>query len=201
MDSHTAEKLVSECLAGPLMKDRTIVLITHHVDLIISRCAYVVQVEEGTIVAQGTPDELREQGVLAAIRETAAKEEKVIGPVGDELAEQTQAEADGKTKPARKLVEKEEKAEGRVKLGIYHLYLKAASYSLMAIAVVLIIGRFSGNMSQKFWIRCEPVLCHCLTSRNRSSTPDGQQSGAKLMMRTIRFVSVFLVPKTMFGHI
>lgn len=151
------------------MKGRTIILVTHHVDLIISRCAYVVQLEEGTVVAQGTPDELRRQGLLSAIRETAAKEEKALAPVGDEIAEQEEAEEakDAKEKPARKLVEKEEKAEGRVKLAIYHVYLKAASYTLMAIGVALVLVHYAGDVSQKFWIRCElsspfPLLpFHC----------------------------------------
>lgn len=94
------------------MKGRTIVLITHHVDLIIGRCAWVVQLEEGIIAAQGTPDDLRQQGLLAAIREIAAKEEKAIEPVGDEIATQEPTpEAELKDKPARKLVDKEEKAE------------------------------------------------------------------------------------------
>lgn len=111
VDSHTAEKLIAECLCGPLMKNRTVILITHHVDLIIGRCGWVVQLDEGVIAAQGTPDNLRQRGLLSALRETAAKEQ-AAGPVGDEIAAQEDAPAaEAKDKPARKLVDKEEKAE------------------------------------------------------------------------------------------
>lgn len=96
------------------MKNRTVILITHHVDLVIGRCDWVIQLEEGAIVAQGTPDELRKQGLLTALRESAKKEEEQIAPVGDEIAEiegEAEVKKDDKDKPARKLVDKEEKAE------------------------------------------------------------------------------------------
>ncbi|KAF8318512.1 P-loop containing nucleoside triphosphate hydrolase protein [Clavulina sp. PMI_390] len=161
VDSHTAEKLIAQCLCGPIMKGRTIILVTHHVDLVIGHCGYVVQLEEGTIVSQGTPEELRRSGFLTAIRETAAKEEKAVEPLGDEIAAQESApEAEAKDKPARKLVDKEDKAEGRVKLAIYDVYLRAASYTLMAIALALVLVHYVGDTAQKFWIRCTSSS-HC----------------------------------------
>jgi ABC-type multidrug transport system ATPase subunit len=92
------------------MRNRTVILVTHHVDLIIPHCAWVVQLDEGVIAAQGTPEELRKQGLLAATRETGAKEDSE--PVGDEIVEQEGKQAaELKEKPARKLVDKEDKAE------------------------------------------------------------------------------------------
>lgn len=93
------------------MKNRTVILVTHHVDLIIPHCAWVVQLDEGVIVAQGAPEELRKQGLLAAVRETSVKEEG-SQPVEDEIVQQEgERAAELKEKPARKLVDKEEKAE------------------------------------------------------------------------------------------
>jgi ABC-type multidrug transport system ATPase subunit len=91
------------------MKDRTVILVTHHVDIIIGRCAYVVQLDEGSIAAQGTPEELRCKGLLSALKEAAQKEKAT----GEPLAV---IEADGdrptdENRPARKLVDKEDKAE------------------------------------------------------------------------------------------
>lgn len=112
VDSHTAEKLIKECLTGQFMKGRTVILVTHHVDLIIPYCAWVIQLDEGVIAAQGTPEELRKQGLLAAIRETGAEGEKSVEPVSDEIVEQEgKPLAELKEKAARKLVDKEEKAE------------------------------------------------------------------------------------------
>jgi len=42
-----------------------------------------------------------------------------------------------------------------VKLSIYKVYLKAASYSLMGIAVALVLVHYVGEVAQKFWIRCK----------------------------------------------
>ncbi|KAF8318510.1 P-loop containing nucleoside triphosphate hydrolase protein [Clavulina sp. PMI_390] len=154
VDSHTAEKLITECLCGPIMSGRTIILVTHHVDLIINHCAYVVQLEEGAIVSQGTPDELRASGRLTTTRETAVKEEIIVGPLTDGIATQgPEAETQAQDKLAHKLVEKEKKAEGRVKFAIYHVYISAVSYSLMCIALGLVFLHYAGEAAQKFWIR------------------------------------------------
>jgi len=94
------------------MKNRTVILVTHHIDLIIPHSAWVVQLDEGVITAQGTPEELRKQGLLAAIRETGAEDEIDIELIGDEVAElDDEPLAEPKEGPARKLVDKEEKAE------------------------------------------------------------------------------------------
>jgi hypothetical protein len=47
---------------------------------------------------------------------------------------------------------------GRVKLAIYKVYLKAASYTLMAIAVVLVLVHYVGDVAQKFWIGCKDFV-------------------------------------------
>lgn len=47
---------------------------------------------------------------------------------------------------------------GRVKLAIYKVYLKAASYTLMAIALVLVLIHYVGDVAQKFWIGCKDWL-------------------------------------------
>lgn len=114
VDSHTAERLVNECLCGPLMQNRTVILITHHVDLVIDRCAYVVQLDEGLVSAQGTPTELRARGLLAALKEMEAKEEKAEAsePVTIEtIAAEKAPQSAAPDAPARKLVEKETKAQ------------------------------------------------------------------------------------------
>lgn len=112
VDSHTAEKLISKCLCGPLVTGRTILLVTHHVDLVLHAVGWVVQLEDGSIVSQGTVKDLQAQGVLSALRHTA-NEDKAEAPAVDEvvtLADET-IKAPADAKPIRKLVAKEEKAE------------------------------------------------------------------------------------------
>lgn len=134
----------------------------------IDRCAYVVQLDEGLVSAQGTPEELRSLGLLAALKETEAKEEAAEAeePVTIEsTTAKTTSTSSTPDKPARKLVDKEGKAQyvvfpshlpdvlslfrrGRVNTKIYHVYLKASSYILTGLAVFLILLNYSSESSK-----------------------------------------------------
>jgi energy-coupling factor transporter ATP-binding protein EcfA2 len=92
------------------MKHRTVVLVTHHVDLVLPAVSWVVKLYEGQIESQGTVSQLRESGALSSIR-TGQKEieltEEVIATEGND------GETGGPKDPskvARKLVEDEKKA-------------------------------------------------------------------------------------------
>ncbi|KAG8737179.1 hypothetical protein FRC10_008487 [Ceratobasidium sp. 414] len=107
VDSHTAKDIVNQCLLGPLMAHRTVVLVTHHVDLILPIVGWVVKLREGRIEAQGTVAQLRDSGALALVREgqkvvhLAEKETPAVG--------RTTGENDP-NKPTSKLVENEAKS-------------------------------------------------------------------------------------------
>lgn len=102
------------CLSGPLLSNRTVIIVTHHVDLVADLAAWVVQLEDGIISAQGTPEDLRKQGLLSETREKS-KEEQGQGSttVSDSTVSnepETRRATSEDTVP-KKLVEKEEKAE------------------------------------------------------------------------------------------
>ncbi|KAM0790888.1 hypothetical protein ACM66B_004727 [Microbotryomycetes sp. NB124-2] len=58
VDSHTAQHLVSQCLTGRIMRHRTCILVTHAVDLCAPVASFVVSLDNGTVVASGSPEEL-----------------------------------------------------------------------------------------------------------------------------------------------
>ncbi|KAG9076565.1 hypothetical protein FRC06_009443, partial [Ceratobasidium sp. 370] len=62
VDSHTAKEIVNQCLLGPLMAHRTVVLVTHHTDLVLPIAGWVVKLHEGRVEAQGTVAQLRDSG-------------------------------------------------------------------------------------------------------------------------------------------
>jgi len=76
VDAHTAKHLYQQCLLGPLMKNRTQILITHHVNLCIQASAHVVFIKEGRIQLSGSPTELRQTGQLELIFEENAMEQE-----------------------------------------------------------------------------------------------------------------------------
>ncbi|OJJ48393.1 hypothetical protein ASPZODRAFT_140688 [Penicilliopsis zonata CBS 506.65] len=64
VDSHTAKHIFQEALSGPLMMNRTCILVTHNVALAVPDAHYVVVLDNGKIVAQGAPDEVIRSGAL-----------------------------------------------------------------------------------------------------------------------------------------
>ncbi|KAJ6593252.1 multidrug resistance-associated ABC transporter [Mycena capillaripes] len=141
VDSHTARTLYEKCLRGPLLAHRTVVLVTHHVELVLPGAHYLVRMLDGRIDTQGTVKELRAQGVLDDIAHEAAvevkKEELVVAK------EVTASDADAKdpeqTKTPRKLVEDEHREVGGVKWIVYKSYLKASSYKIWSVLVVIVL--------------------------------------------------------------
>jgi ABC-type sulfate/molybdate transport systems ATPase subunit len=140
VDSHTARFLFENLLCGPLLKDRTVVLVTHHVELVLPGAQYVVRMLDGRIDAQGTVSDLRKQGILDDIAhsetaEVAAEKAPDTTEVAAEGAESevpvvaVEAKDVNKTqggKKPRKLVSDEKRETGGVKWKIYNTYLKAS---------------------------------------------------------------------------
>ena len=62
VDAQTAEHLYHHCFHGPLGKDRTIVLVTHSVSLVLPTAVYAVVMDNGRISAEGKPMDLIQTG-------------------------------------------------------------------------------------------------------------------------------------------
>ncbi|KAF8598207.1 hypothetical protein BDV93DRAFT_498959 [Ceratobasidium sp. AG-I] len=142
VDAHTAEQIVKKCFLGSIMKHRTVVLVTHHVDLVLPAVSWVVKLNEGQIEAQGTVAQLRESGSLASAR---AGQKDIEGEVQGGPRDPDRA--------ARKLVDDEKKSTGTVKLQVYKTYLSAASYWLFSILVAFLAVDQITQLVQKFWIK------------------------------------------------
>ena len=124
------------------MRDRTIILVTHHISLCVPFAEYLIELKEGQTIRQGSIDELQASGQLKTVVEV---EDEVDTSLEVERAVTPENEADsiksGSTtvidKPIRtsrrsgkagKLVEEEHRAEGRVSLQTYLTYVRAAGW-------------------------------------------------------------------------
>lgn len=58
VDAHTASWIFQNCIAGRLMQGRTCILATHNVALTASRADYIVCLDNGTVVATGSQQDL-----------------------------------------------------------------------------------------------------------------------------------------------
>ncbi|THU84317.1 multidrug resistance-associated ABC transporter [Dendrothele bispora CBS 962.96] len=166
VDSHTARYLYEKLLLGPLLANRTVVLVTHHVDLVLPGAHYLVRMLDGRIDTQGTIKDLRTQGVLEDItleaevdahkeELTAAAEEEAVKLNGDEANEADAIAEEGKPtegKKPRKLVKDEHREVGGVKWKIYRKYLQASSYYIWAFLACLVVCNQLLSVGEKLWI-------------------------------------------------
>ncbi|KAF7331551.1 ATP-dependent bile acid permease [Mycena kentingensis (nom. inval.)] len=153
VDSHTSRFLYENCLQGPLVANRTVILVTHHVELVIPAAHYLVRMLDGRIDTQGTIGELRAQGVLEEIKHDAAveveKEEQAAVAPDAPVEEAVAAE----TKKPRKLVEDEHREVGSVKWSVYNAYLVASGYWIWAILVLFAISQNLRRIGEKLWFK------------------------------------------------
>ncbi|KAI5116711.1 hypothetical protein M0805_003223 [Coniferiporia weirii] len=172
VDSHTSRFLYERLFLGPLMKNRTVILVTHHVELVLPGTHYLVRMLDGRIDLQGTVKDLRERGALESITLESTFEEHEEGlkedeePVVDDKAAKVPGDAGAgiegqsaegatpaKDKKPRKLIKDEEREAGSVKWSIYKTYLKASSYWTWAILILLIVFIQMLSFTEKYWIK------------------------------------------------
>lgn len=59
LDVHTSKFIVDNLFKGSLIKDRTIILVTHHVGLASQVAEFLLTVEDGRVRSQGSISELK----------------------------------------------------------------------------------------------------------------------------------------------
>ncbi|EGC47173.1 ATP-dependent bile acid permease [Histoplasma capsulatum var. duboisii H88] len=64
VDSHTAKHIFREAIMGPLMQNRTCILVSHNISLVVPNAAFLVVLDNGRITAQGTTQEVVASGIL-----------------------------------------------------------------------------------------------------------------------------------------
>ncbi|KAG8815537.1 hypothetical protein FRC18_001456 [Serendipita sp. 400] len=164
VDSHTARHLVEKLIQGPLMANRTIILVTHHVDLVLSSAYYFVRMLDGRIDTQGTITELRSRGLLNSFVQDAQAEQQPEIVTAEELAIVASEESPStetakpgeppvKIKKPRKLVEAEERAEGAVKWSVYTAYFKATGYLTWFLILIILALSQLGGVCEKLWMQ------------------------------------------------
>ncbi|KAF9258420.1 hypothetical protein L218DRAFT_934784 [Marasmius fiardii PR-910] len=150
VDSHTARYLFEKVLCGPLLRGRTVVLVTHHVDLVLPGAHYLVRMLDGGIDMQGTVKDLTDRGLLEGIASDAGV---VVAATEEEAPGKDSANSsDESKKPGRKLVQDEHRQTGSVKWKIYMKYLEASSYHIWVfLALFVVLNQFLG-VGEKLWM-------------------------------------------------
>ncbi|KAG9032385.1 hypothetical protein FRB95_001506 [Tulasnella sp. JGI-2019a] len=159
VDMHTARHLLQSCFLGPIMKDRTIILVTHHVSLCLPAAAYILEMGGGTVLRQGTVQDLQDQGQLGQViaeedhTESFEVEEESEIPVNEaDNATEQQGSSHADPKPIGKLIEAEHRAEGRVTLATYLTYIRACGWLPWTLIVFLILAGRGIQVGNQFFL-------------------------------------------------
>ncbi|KAH8798081.1 hypothetical protein DL96DRAFT_1539779 [Flagelloscypha sp. PMI_526] len=163
VDSHTSRFLFEKLLSGPLLADRTVILVTHHVELVLPTAAFVVRMLDGRIDTQGTVSELRTLGLLEAITDEGdTVPEKQEAVTADTTMDMTSKVSSGEDveensgqihkKQMRKLVQEEHREEGSVKFGVYDAYLKASRYWVWGLVLLGVVLYQVCGVGERLWI-------------------------------------------------
>ncbi|TFK26992.1 hypothetical protein FA15DRAFT_614912 [Coprinopsis marcescibilis] len=183
VDSHTSRLLYEKLLRGPLLANRTVVLVTHHVELVLPGAHYLVRMLDGRIDTQGSVQDLRARGLIDDITHTASvdahRDESALEDLRIEEAdmlnnsvgtEPTTPIANEAKKP-RKLIKDEHRETGGVKWSIYKSYLKASSYWIWGFLAFMVLVVQILGASEKLWITVWGQAYGNSTSLSHPSTP------------------------------
>ncbi|KAH8878723.1 P-loop containing nucleoside triphosphate hydrolase protein [Thozetella sp. PMI_491] len=171
VDSHTAQWIFNNCIMGPLMRDRTCILVTHNIPLCVPHSDFVVTMNNGRIAAQGTPEELVKAGKLSedvALRSRPGSAHisrvpsRVPSSVGEESGQTLVNEPDAianDPKPKKKTPKKQDameetKSTGAVKWPVLKLYLGSMGSWWFWVVACLVFGlqQLSG-VASNVWIK------------------------------------------------
>ncbi|KAI0040180.1 ATP-binding cassette transporter [Auriscalpium vulgare] len=181
VDAHTAHHLYTECLQGELMRGRTIVLVSHHVQLCAPGAKYVVALDNGRVLYQGDGDGFQSSEVMnslvqSGLADVAEKEDADANQTVEEEIEEAEkadrvapagqasqtsstavtpvptAEKAAKKSP-RKLIEEEVRAVGRIKRDVWSLYVTACGkYGYWSLFVFVLLLAALSPVLENGWL-------------------------------------------------
>ncbi|KAF8641091.1 hypothetical protein AX17_000734 [Amanita inopinata Kibby_2008] len=142
VDMHTAQHLADNCLRGLLVRDRTIILVTHHIGLCHPIASYFVELEHGRLARQGPTSQDFLDGHLPQNvntgnhKEVTREEFETVENEADVLRngkDQVKKRGDGK------LIEAEARAKGQVSWRTYYTYIRAAGFYCWLFTLILLV--------------------------------------------------------------
>lgn len=165
VDSHTAKHIFRQALTGPLMLNRSCVLVTHNVALTVPQADHVVVLENGKVIAQGEANEVASSGALGeeffnsrpGSRACSRGLSRVPSQHEGDTANENSAAANGtanKSQKDEKSRMAEGKATGSIKWSTVIMYLRSmGSWHYWVLAVSVFCMQQLGSVSTNIWIR------------------------------------------------
>ncbi|CAG8092600.1 unnamed protein product [Penicillium salamii] len=152
VDVHTASHLFTYALTGSLAKDRTRILVTHHVSLCLSRTEYIVSLEQGSVQYAGP---VLNRHVPAT--DVGEQKEAGLSSANDPVPDEPQNLVDDDFNAHRpnnspsQFVEEEKREEGTLQWRVWKAYLAAGGGMIACVWVVATFGGYSMVLTARAW--------------------------------------------------
>ncbi|CEQ41154.1 SPOSA6832_02846 [Sporobolomyces salmonicolor] len=143
VDGGTAQHLVEHLFRGPLFEGRTVVLITHHVDLALPLAAYCISLAAGHVASHG-PVKSRQ---TVKIAKTAG-----VQKPAKKAAKEPPASVESAKKVSLPAGRVEGWASGAVKTHMYHIYLSSSGYVMWFLVLLFILVKPILSYLERFWL-------------------------------------------------
>jgi hypothetical protein len=153
-----------------MMQGRTVILVSHHVQLCAPGAAYVVTLDNGRVQFQGSREEFQRSGIMSGVQSTSAEIQDVqedtaihamatrINGAGATVLAPSAPAGKAEKKNPRKFLEEEQRAVGRVAWSVWKTYILACGsgwywvlFALIFIAAALAPVMENGWLS--YWSR------------------------------------------------
>ncbi|KAJ5544543.1 hypothetical protein N7535_007059, partial [Penicillium sp. DV-2018c] len=175
LDHNTAELIVRKCFSGPLMKDRTVVLVTHRTALVSQLADQIINISDKRATI------FDKESIKLDVTD------HTLQPLGHENATETQAESTLEEENAAvpdKFIEEEHRAEGGVKARIYWNYIRAGKYRWwLMLVLILAIYRLIA-VGQSWFLKQWGEAYEQSTVMSDKTLPQGSWSVSGLSIHT-----------------
>ncbi|KAF3909237.1 hypothetical protein ABW20_dc0104339 [Dactylellina cionopaga] len=169
VDAHVGKEIFNNCLTGDIMKNRTRILVTHHVQLCLPRTEYIVELKEGKVERAASVIDLKRTGSLKKLIEQEEEAQKTGQDFTEEVAIETIetiADANGSTangngtvapkdiKKPREFTKKEFREQGAIKFSVYKKYTGASGgipFWTLCIGFFVVSQAF--NLGRQWWMK------------------------------------------------
>lgn len=149
------------------MQERTVILVSHHVQLCVPGASYIVALDNGRVQFEGSRDSFQNSAVLKTLvhsmepadgKDQIAEvlEEKVEADQASESSSTiaSSAEVKAEKKPPRKLVEEEKRAVGRIGRDIWATYIWACGNEwYWAAFIAILVAASIGPVFENGWLK------------------------------------------------
>ncbi|KAF4157600.1 hypothetical protein CNMCM6936_009212 [Aspergillus lentulus] len=194
-DSNVGRHLYDHALTGALAKGRTRVLATHHVRLCLGGAAYLVRLENGSVVQAGHPSSLVQETPEQRLDDSTS-DPSDSEPTPLKTGQRINAGPTESDTQPKKYYEEEKRERGVVRAEVYKAYVRASGgYPRWILVIVLCVLTLVLNLAAPYWVSVWTRAYNQNTPRSiltqSGDHPNFRTGGLHLDHRLVYYSSIY----------